>query len=327
MIRKILAPVMAGMVAAGVLAGFAQEAQAADKVRAILSQRGPFALFGLVQAMEEGFFKEENLDVTVISASGGAETLQTVITGSQDIAVGVGALSVLGAFAKGAPVVFLGQTSAGAAGVFWYVPADSPIKTIKDLQGKQVAYSRPGSTTHFASMYLLKANGVDAKLVSVGDMSASRTQVMSGQLETGWASMPTNLDLLRQKKIRIIAQAEDISGIAHIATSTLAANSNWLKNNRDVAKRFMRAYWRGVLVNWFSGDRGLTRYAKEFSYDIEDVHAMLRLSNFRTSFVVPVGGIEDLNRLAVEDKYIKEPLSKEQLAKLQDYVFDPRFER
>ncbi|MGE0653767.1 MAG: ABC transporter substrate-binding protein, partial [Alphaproteobacteria bacterium] len=263
---------------------------------------------------------------SIIWASGGAETLQTLITGSQDIAVGVGALAVLGAYAKGAPVVFMGQTNSGAASVYWYVPADSPIKTVKDLQGKQLVFSQPGSTTHFAAQYLLRSQKVDAKLVSVGGMAASRTQVMSGQVDTGWATMPTNFDLLRAGKIRILVQAEEIPEIQHIATSTIAANADWLKANRDVAKRFMRAYWKGVLVNWFSGDRGLTRYAKMWKLELDDVREMWQRSNFRTAMTIPVGGLDDLNKQAVADKYTKELLTKEQLAKIADYVFDPRFD-
>jgi len=133
---------------ASVALGFAASAEAADKVRLVISQKMPFELFSPEQAQAEGYFKEENLDVEISYATGGMDTLQTIITGSQDITTGNGALGVVSAFSKGAPLVILANSGRGTEDVFWYVPKASPIKSIKDLEGKELAFSRPGSTTH-----------------------------------------------------------------------------------------------------------------------------------------------------------------------------------
>src|SRR5690606_18839055 len=144
---------------------------AKDKVRAIDSTRSPFDHFALHQAKAEGYFDEENLDVDIIWSDGGAATLQTLITRSRDIAIGAGVMSVIGAFSKGAPLTIVGNVKRGADDLYWYVPVDSPIKSFEDLDGKQLVYSRPGSTTHLVSQFILQAIKAEPKLVSVGGMS------------------------------------------------------------------------------------------------------------------------------------------------------------
>src|SRR5262249_14652265 len=51
-----------------------------------------------------GIFKKHGLDLDILYTNGGGETLQAVISGSVDLGIGAGTSSVLGAFAKGAPV-------------------------------------------------------------------------------------------------------------------------------------------------------------------------------------------------------------------------------
>ena len=88
-----------------------------------------------------------------------------VITGSQDVVWGNGVLGVVSAYAKGAPVRILGSNIRGVQDLYWYVKTDSPIKSFKDLNGgKQMAYSRPGSTTDLAARFIAAAQNIKAKI-------------------------------------------------------------------------------------------------------------------------------------------------------------------
>src|SRR5262249_61447064 len=79
-----------------------------------------------------GIFKKHGLDLEILYTNGGGETLQAVISGSVDIGIGAGTSSVLGAFAKGAPVRILLAGATGASDLYWYVPADSPLQSLQD---------------------------------------------------------------------------------------------------------------------------------------------------------------------------------------------------
>ena len=99
---------------------------------------------------------------------------------------------------------------------------------------------------------IVKELGIKPKLVATGAMSASRTQVMSGQTDTAWSGFPSNLGIIRSGEARIIGTGDDAQSLRGITIRVTAANTNWLAKNRDVATRFLRALWKGQQYN-FSG--------------------------------------------------------------------------
>ena len=303
------------LAAAGAMVA-AAPASSADKVRLILSTKVVFEMEHGYSAQENGVFGRYGLDVSMIHGSGGAATLQTIITGSQDVAFGVGFLSVLGAYAKGAPVRVLGSTKRGAGDLYWYVKADSRIRKLADLgSGDGLAYSRPGSTTHLATLYLKDLLKLKAKLVSTGGPSGSRTQLMSGQVATGWSVFPLNANLLREKKIRIVgtgSQARDLEGMT---IRVIAANSDWLDKNRGVAQRVVAALSEGQQISYAS-DKQLRAYAKRWKLDYEDVKGVAEFTPLEEATFLPVGKIGQVNEIALKNKRVKKLLTKEQLHEL-----------
>jgi len=299
----------------------AGETSAADKVRLVISQKMPWELFAPEHAVAEGYYKAENLEVEISYASGGADTLQTIITGDQDITTGNGALGVVAAFAKGAPVKIIGNSGRGTHDVFWYVPVASPIKTIKDLEGKELVYSRPGSTTHLIGQEILRLSGVKAKLVSVGDPSASRTMVMSGQVATAWAPFPANYDLVRKGETRIVVTGAAATTMENDTIRVIAANANWLKSNRSVAERFLRATWKGMELQYKLTDAGIKRYADKWGLDPQDIREAPKFIPFHTVTYQPFGNLEGLIKTALDLKMLREPLTEEQKKDLIDFVW------
>jgi len=310
-----------GIVIASLAVLFAAPSDAADKVRLVISQKMPWELFAPEQAQAEGYYKAENLDVEISYATGGADTLQTIITGSQDIATGNGALGVVSAFAKGAPVKIIASSGRGTEDVFWYVPKNSPIKTINDLEGKELVYSRPGSTTHLIGQEILKLTGVKAKLVSVGDPSASRTMVMSGQVATAWAPFPANYDLVRKGETRIVVTGAAAKTMDNDTIRVDVANADWLKSHRDVAERFMRATWKGMEFQYQLTDRGVKRYAEKWGLDPQDIKEAPKFIPFHTVTFQPFGNLEGLIKTAIDFKMLREPLTEQQKKDMFDFVW------
>ena len=102
---------------------------------------------------------------------GGGETQQAVISNSVQVGIASGFLGAIGVFAKGAPVRIIGGSYTGGAQVFWYVPADSPIRAPQDLAGKTVAYSNNGSSTHAG---VLAAETLQRRLQAGADRQCRR---------------------------------------------------------------------------------------------------------------------------------------------------------
>jgi len=298
-------------------------AHANDPVRLVDTQGGVFADYALYVAEQEGYYAAEKLDATVTVGRGGSTSVQVVITGSADIVYGPGTFSVIAAFAKGAPLTIIGNAIRGAGDTFWYVRKDSPIKSLKDIDGdRTLAYSSPGSLTSLLVETMIRENKIHPKLVAVGSFASARTQMMSGQIDTAFSSFPSNMDLIRKGEARIVATGDDAASLRPSSMRVIAANSDWLAKHRDVAVRAMRAIWKAQHYA-FSNPKALTDFAEKWQVDPEDAKQAWNYFKLDQLTLAPVSEFDLLLKLAQDQGFIKEPLTAEQKKKLIDIVYDP----
>jgi hypothetical protein len=179
---------------------------AADKLKIAVGQREIW--HGAPAALGEraGIFRRHDLDLDLLFTSGSGETMQATIAGSVDIGVAAGTFGVMGAYAKGAPIRIIGAESTGED-AYWYVRAESPVKSMADMKGRTMAYSTNGSSTHANALAFLELYKVDAKLVATGGFPPTFTMVMSGQIDAGWSAPPYAMEALRKGEIRVIARS------------------------------------------------------------------------------------------------------------------------
>jgi NitT/TauT family transport system substrate-binding protein len=289
---------------------------AEDRLVVAVGARGVGETFVPELGQNAGIFKKHGLVLDVLYTQGGGETQQAVISNSAQIGVAVGFLGTLGAFAKGAPLRIIGSTFTGGNQLFWYVRADSPIKSLHDAAGKTVAYSTNGSSTHTAVLALKKMTGVDFKPTQTGAAPATYTQVMSGQIDVGWAGAPFGVDAVEAGKARVIAKASDDPVLDKQTIRLIIANATELAQRKDVFVRFMRGY-REALAWVYSTPEGVRAYAEWAS--ISPGTAAWSLREFLPKKAVDpdrISGLDELMADAVTFKYIPAPLSQEQLAEL-----------
>jgi NitT/TauT family transport system substrate-binding protein len=291
-------------------------AQAEDQLKLAVGARGVGETFVPELGQNAGIFKKHGLALEVFYTQGGGETIQVVISNAAHIGVAIGFLGTIGAFAKGAPVRVIGSTFTGGNQLFWYVRADSPIKTLKEAAGKTVAYSTNGSSTHTAVLALKKFTGADFIPTQTGAAPGTYTQVLSGQIDVGWAGAPFGVDAVEQGKTRVIAKASDDPVLDRQTIRLLIANSNEMAQRPDVFVRFMRGY-REALAWVYSTPEGLRAYAQWSS--ISEATARRALAEFLPRAAVDpdrISGVDDVMADAVTFKYIPAPLTKMQLDQL-----------
>src|SRR6266540_4236523 len=95
---------------------------------------------------QAGIFQKHGLDLEILYTQGGGETMQVVVSGSVDVGLSAGMLGTLGAHAKGAPIRVIAASSTGSREVFWWIPAKSPLRSMREVSGHTVAYSTTGSS-------------------------------------------------------------------------------------------------------------------------------------------------------------------------------------
>ena len=292
-------------------AAFAQ-----DAMKLAVGQRGNWDTSISELGTRAGIFKKHGLSLELLYTQGSAETTQAVISGSVDIGVGSGIMGVLGAFAKNAPVRVLGAETTGAADLYWYVRADSPIKTLKDTDGKTIAFSGKGSSTDGIVTAFMKQYDLKAKPTATGGPPGTLTQVMSGQIDVGWSAPPFGLEQLDKGEIRIIASGNDAAVFKGQTIRLLAVNAQALQSRKAVLDRYLQAYRE--TIDWMYSDSAAIQQYAEWLKIPEPIARRTRDGFFPKEALNPdrIVGLDTIIKDAVELKYTSAPLTREQLAEL-----------
>jgi NitT/TauT family transport system substrate-binding protein len=112
-------------------------------------------------------FKQRNLEVKLITFRGGAAVQEALNAGAADIICYFGPAVAL-AVSKGAKEKFVMTALAGAVGWNLIVKADSPFKTVKDLDGRKVGISTKASTSDMAALWVAERAGITIQQVPLG---------------------------------------------------------------------------------------------------------------------------------------------------------------
>ena len=298
---------------------------AADLLKLAIGQRGLWDSSIAEVGLGAGIFQKHNLDLQVVYTSGGGETQQAVISGSVDIGVSPGMLGVLSVYAKGAPVRVIAGEATGTA-EYYFVTARSPVQ--KDFKGvtpnMTLAYSTNGSGTHITALRFMKDYGFQAKLVATGNVPATFTSVMSGQVDIGFSTPPFGLEAANEGKIRIVALANDLDSVRTQTVRVTIANANDLGKRREVYDRFLRAYRE--VIDWMYADpkaiEAFAKYAQISNAMAQTVRnrfypkAMLQLDE--------VKGLDEMMQDAIAFKYLTQPLTPQQVGDLLQLPGRPR---
>ena len=298
---------------------FGSAAAAEDLVKVAVPQRGTWETSVPDLGEQKGIFAKHGIKVEALYTSGGGETMQTLISGSVDVAIATGAAAMFAAYVKGAPIRPIGTSITGAREIFWYVKADSPIKSLKDAAGKTMAFSATGSSSHLATLKLIQMSGVDIKAVGTGTPVATFTQTMTGQVDIGWSAAPFGLGALQEHRIRAVANIGDIPEYRDMSVRYHLANLNFITGRPDVLKRFVAAYTE--TLDWmYGGDEAIEMFSKLYKIKVEEMQQARKEFYTRESMNLRrIGGLDQAMADAVAYKFINQPLTKAQLDDLFKY--------
>jgi ABC-type nitrate/sulfonate/bicarbonate transport system substrate-binding protein len=240
------------------LVAISSATRAEDLIKLAIGQRGVFENCISELGQNRGFFKKYGLKLEILYTQGGGETMQAILSGAIDMGI-VGTLQTMGAYAKGAPIRAIGATMKGAY-EYWFVPAESPIKSFKDTAGKTVAFSTTGSSNNLMVLALARLHNVNIRSVATGSPGPTFIQTMSGQVDVGWSIPPFHVDALDSGKIRIIARGSELQDYANQTVRFLGVNANALKQRPEVFRKYMQAY-RDTLEWLYSNPQAMEDYA------------------------------------------------------------------
>src|SRR6201985_942753 len=186
---KILSRLAGALVALTLTTGLAA---AQSKITVAVGGGACLCYLPTVLAKQLGEFEKAGLAVELVDLKGGSDALKAVLGGSADVVSGYFDHCVNLAAKKQELQSFVVYDRYPGL-VLTIAPGQTAnIKSVKDLAGKKVGVSAPGSSTDFFLKYLLKKNGVDPASVAVIGVGLGQTAVAA--MEQGQIDAAVMLD-------------------------------------------------------------------------------------------------------------------------------------
>jgi NitT/TauT family transport system substrate-binding protein len=190
MFGKLIGALMAALGALMLAAG--ATAAAAAKVTIAIGGAGCLCYLPTVLAEQLGEFKKAGVEVETVNFKGGSQALTAVLGGSADLVSGYFDHCVNLAAKNQALQAFVVYDRFPGLAMVVAPQNTGTIAAVKDLAGKRVGVSAPGSSTHFFLNYLLAKNGVDPNSVGVVGIGLDATAVAA--MEQGSIDAAVMLD-------------------------------------------------------------------------------------------------------------------------------------
>ena len=200
-------------------------------------------------AIEEGYFAEKGLDLTLVTGFGADKTMTAVISGEADIGF-MGAEASVYAYQEGAtdPVVNFAQLTQ-RAGNFLVAREEMPDFKWEDLKGEKVLGGRKGGMPEMVFEYILKKNGIDPQKdltidqsVDFGSTAAAFTSDDSAAYTV--CLLYTSPSLEKEGAGYVVASLGEASG--YVPYTSYSAKASYMKENPEIIQKFTDALQKGM---------------------------------------------------------------------------------
>jgi NitT/TauT family transport system substrate-binding protein len=219
-------------------------------------------------AMAKGFFKDEGADVSgVLSSAGGGTTVRNLMTGH----LSYGEIDLAGTVAaiqQGADLKIISDNVLTVAEFVWAVKPNSPIKTIKDLEGKKIGYTNPRSTSQALDILLLEAAGLkpeQAELVKTGGFGEAVVALNLGLIDASAIADPVWSK--NKSQFRVLVSASDVlpplCNVIGVTTAEAAATKG------DFIRAILRGRRKAVAFMSAHPDEAAEIVAKAYNLDLD----------------------------------------------------------
>jgi len=199
-------------------------------------------------AIEEGYFEEEGIDLTLVCGFGADKTMTAVISGEADIGF-MGSEASIYTYAEGATdhVVNFAQLTQ-RAGNFLVAREEMPDFTWEDLKGHLVLGGRKGGMPEMVFEYILKQNGIDPETdLEINqniDFGSTAAAFSEGQGDFTVEFEPGATTLESQGKGYVVASLGEDSG--YVPYTAFSAKQSYIDENPDVIQGFTNALQKGM---------------------------------------------------------------------------------
>jgi NitT/TauT family transport system substrate-binding protein len=234
-------------------------------------------------AINEGFFKEEGIEIDLTTGQGADKTMQQLLSGSVDIGFS-GPEQVVYIYnqkREDFPVVF-GQLTQ-RDGSFFVSRKDEKDFKWESLKGKTILGGRPGGVPEMALEYVLRNHGLipgqNINIITNVAFAAAPGAFKGGTGEYAALFEPSASMLKLDNSGYIVASVGKEAGV--IPYTCFYATKSYIEKNPDIIERFTRAIYKGQLWVQKNNDETVSKSIKSFFPGTEEVLIKEVVKNYR----------------------------------------------
>jgi NitT/TauT family transport system substrate-binding protein len=234
-------------------------------------------------AIAKGLFKKNGVDVTgILTAAGGGTAVRNTLAGGIPFGE-VSLAAAVQAINSGQKLIIIGAGTQSVADQMWVVKKDSALTGIKDLVGKQIAYTSPGSVSNMLILMALKASGMtqqQVKLVPAGDLGANISAVSSGAVDAGFSD--ELLYAQNKELVKPLFMVRDVMDPRMMQT-VMITSAEYARAHPDIIKGLIAARREGLAYTMEHPDEAADITARAYNNPNLDlfrthIHELIKLN-------------------------------------------------
>jgi len=208
-----------------------------------------------IVAVGRGLYEKQGLDVTIENfASGGSKTLQALVAGSTDVAVGFYDHTIQMQAQNKAVVAFI-QLSRNS-GLVMAAGRDTSFDPAQPetIKGANIGITSPGSSSDFFVRYYLQRHGMsdhDVSIIGVGSGAAAVAALEQGKIDLLVNYDPAATIIAEKNVGTILIDARHEAGAKEIyggiyPTSVLYATQDYIEKNPEIIQKVTNATFEAL---------------------------------------------------------------------------------
>ena len=203
-----------------------------------------------LMALKHGYFKEAGIKLEWDDIDSTANVIALLAQGKYQIVAGGISAGIFNALEKDLPIIILSDRVSTPIGHNLMLRPDlkDTVKSLKDLKGKVVASNGQGSVSTYETGKMLE--GVGLKLSDVDLKIFPFTQMglafKNKAIDAGLLIPPFTSNLEAQGLAVPFGDVDALVEPRPMTIAVIMVNTDWLKSNQDLVKRYMTAWLRGA---------------------------------------------------------------------------------
>jgi NitT/TauT family transport system substrate-binding protein len=211
--------------------------------------------------LEKGFYNKPEVQVTdIVTGGGGGTAVRNMIGGNIDYGI-ISTSAALTAIKEGVDIKVVQGAIRTMEDLFWVSMPNSGIKSIQDLKGKKIGFTRPRSISETMAKWKLRKAGMEgqAQLVSLGAVGAGLSALESGGVDAALILEP--LWSARKGRYQV---AFDLSELPPMSQMVGCASTKFIREQPEVLRALIQAWRQTVDLTYANGEETAKIIAKKW---------------------------------------------------------------